>query len=671
MSAVALFHLAGQAPGDPGSSFTEVTGEAEVGYLQWNPPPGSPRVSPQVMTGGAAVADYDGDGWPDLFVTRYRGTDLLFRNLGDGTFEEVAAAAGIDAVAPSNGAAWGDIDNDGDPDLYLSVVDESAAPLRYLLYINAGDGTFTEEAVARGAARQTAHWQSGFSTCFGDYDRDGWLDIHTCQWSVVEAGNRSVLLRNRGPGAPGHFVDATAAAGVEMWAGDGAGGASGAVAYAFTSRLSDLDGDGWPDLVVAADYGTSRLFWADGDGTFTDGTAAAGIGGDENGMGLAVGDYDGDGAPDLFFTSIYDARGTGVPFAGWGVTGNRLYRNLGGRRFEDATDAAGVRDGGWGWGAAFLDHDNDGDLDLAMTNGFANDGAGAETPFHTDPTRLWRNDGGRFTDVAAEAGITDVGEGKGLLVFDYDRDGDLDLFVVNHGGAPVLYRNDLANGNHWLRVRARGRCSNRDGVGVVVGVLAEAGGVEQRREIGGGSHFLTGSEKVAHFGLGPSGGAVAELRVRWPSGIEQCLEGVAVDQEIELTEPPSPYAAWLEEFFTEPERALEQWADPLADPDGDGLQNGVEFGCGLDPRRAQGLSPIEISGAEGGGVTVRYRRRSLPRGVEVVLERSADLAGWEEVGAGEFELRSTEPAGGWGVETVVGRLGAGSGHLRVRVTVAQ
>jgi hypothetical protein len=149
-------------------------------------------------------------GGTDLLVTRYDNADTLFRNLGDGTFESVSELAGINVIAPSNGAAWGDIDNDGDADLYLSVAGESGEPLRNLLYVNQGDGTFSEEGRLWGADLETPNWQSGFSVAFGDYNLDGKLDIHTCQWAVTGPGNRSVLLKNQG--LLRGFVDVTVGA---------------------------------------------------------------------------------------------------------------------------------------------------------------------------------------------------------------------------------------------------------------------------------------------------------------------------------------------------------------------------------------------------------------------------------------------------------------------------
>ena len=199
--------------------------------------------------------------------------------------------------------------------------------------------------------------------------------------------------------------------------------------------------------------------------------------------------YDGDGRLDWFVTSIYDtSNGTG---GGWGVSGNRLYRNQGARSFSDATDHAGVRNGDWGWGTVFFDYDNDGDLDLVMTNGVNFPVGPGEESFHADRMRLWRNNGdGTFDEVSELEGITDTGSGKGLLTWDYDRDGDLDLFVVNNGASPVLYRNDSPGNNAWLHVDLVGTLSNPTGIGARVRVVA--GPTTQIREANCGSGLAKG-----------------------------------------------------------------------------------------------------------------------------------------------------------------------------------
>lgn len=479
---------------------------------------------------GAAAGDYDGDGWTDLFLTRLKASDILLRNRGDGTFEDVSAEAGLIVDRSTNGAVWADIDNDGDLDLYLTVLSD----MRCYLYVNDGTGRFCEEAVPRGTAIETGVAHTMYSVAAGDFDNDGWVDLHTDEWRVApDAPSHSRLLRNRGPSAPGYFEDVTDAAGVSLGSPDAA------VVFAFASRFADLDNDGWVDLAIAADFGTSRLFWNNRDGTFTDGTRAAGVGTDEHGMGSAIGDYDADGDLDWFVTSIWSPEEacTDAPDCIEGATGNRLYRNEGGRLFIDATDMKDVRDGGWGWGTAFFDYDNDADLDLIMTNGqsFSQGGAGF---YSEDVTRLWRNDGpGQMREVAEEVGLYDARPGKGLLVFDYDRDGDLDVLITHDGDAPALYRNDGGNQRAWLRVRAIGTQSVRDGFGTRAYVTVKAQGLTQMREISGGSHFLGQSETIMHFGLGEVTGPIHQVRVVWPAtGTEKLLADVASNHSITVYE---------------------------------------------------------------------------------------------------------------------------------------
>lgn len=488
------------------------------------------------MTGGAAAADYDGDGAIDLIVTRLDGHDLLFRNRGDGRFDEVSDEAGLSQWnLATNGAAWGDIDNDGDLDLFLTTVGDT----RHYLFINDG-GVFSEQGIERGAAVDTGDRRIGFSATFGDYDLDGFLDLHVTEWRPSQLVGEAVagvrLLRNLGAEQPGHFEDVTDAAGVgmdrvvsqtqnELTEGT----------FAFGSTFVDLDNDGWPDLAVASDFGTSRLFWNNGDGTFSDGTLDARVGTAQNAMGTTFGDYDADGDLDWFVTSVFSFR-TGSPGSGeQGLRdGNRLFRNEGDRRFTDTTDLAGVRNGSWGWGAAFFDADNDGDLDLTMTNGME-----MMPGFDADATRYWQNDGsGRFRGRSNEVGLDDIEDGKGLLVFDADNDGDLDVFVVNNASEPLFYRNQSVSGG-WLRVSLEGVTSNRQGLGARVSVFAD-GLPEQIREAGVSTHFLGQSEDALHFGLDES--ETADIVIRWPaSGLVATLNDVPANSWIRVTEGESGF----------------------------------------------------------------------------------------------------------------------------------
>ncbi|HSR50341.1 MAG TPA: CRTAC1 family protein [Acidobacteriota bacterium] len=490
-----------------------------------------------LMSGGAAVGDFDGDGFDDLYVTRLDASDLLFRNRGDGTFEDVTAQAGLaDFSLLSNGAGWGDVDRDGDLDLYVTAIGST----RFLLFINDGEGQFQEEGLLRGAAVETSNNHAGFGVAFGDYDLDGWLDVFVGEWgnAVVSRGapHHSRLLRNRGAEAPGFFEDVSQESGVVI----------GERSWVFSPAFVDLDSDGFPDLALASDFGTSRIFWNNGDGTFHVAAGESGVGSDENGMGSTFGDFDGDGDLDWFVSSIYDPE-ISCPQCNWGRTGNRLYRNEGGRLFVDWTDEAGVRDGGWGWGSLFFDVDNDADLDLTMTNGmdFPDDyfdPLTVEDIWEHDVMRLWSNDGpGAMAEKALESGLAVPGSGKGLLTFDYDNDGDLDIFVVNNLDGGRLYRNEGGNQQDWLRVQAFGTVSNRESLGAVVRVQVTEGGPWQIRHIGVAAHYLGQSERVAHFGLGSGQAPVWRVVVQWPSGQELIRSQVPRNSTIRLTEPrPRP-----------------------------------------------------------------------------------------------------------------------------------
>jgi hypothetical protein len=507
------------------AQFTDVTLAAGVTYTQQTPVllPGRCPISndrrftcePARMSGGAAVGDYDGDGLDDLFVTRYRTISILFRNLGDGTFADVTEAAGIFKVDWANAAGWVDIEQDGDLDLFVGTT----GGLQNYLFVNDGTGQFTEEAEFRGLDNTTGESHLNFGVAFGDFNSDGWTDIFTCEWGsqlVVGSGypHHSRLFKNRGGSLPGFFVDKTMAAGVDLRTLNPLSRVT-----AFSPAFTDLDMDGHPDLAVAADFGSDILLWNDGDGTFTDGTAAAGTNTAENGMGSTFADVDMDGDLDWFITSIWDPEETCEAVGcNWGYSGNRLFINEGNRTFADGTDAAGVRAGWWGWGAGFIDHDNDTDFDLVMTNGVNFPGGGSNLgQFINDPMLFWENDGaGAFTEMATASGITDNQSGKGLLLFDYDNDGDQDIFVTNNGASPVLYRND-ASGNAWVRIRFESVGKPYDIWNAKVWVTPVEGGAVQYRETGVSTHFLGQSERTLHFGLGATPPeTLFRIEVEWP-----------------------------------------------------------------------------------------------------------------------------------------------------------
>jgi len=503
--------------------FVDVTAQSGISYTQ-RQSDGANDLSyePQLMTGGAAAGDFDGDGFVDLFVTRLDAPSILYRNQGNGTFQALTnSTVGLDVIDRGNGGTWGDVDNDGDLDLYVtSVQNPSVGGNRNYLLINNGQwgqgtGGFQEVAVQRNVGLTNASSDgANYSSTFGDYDGDGYLDLYTSSWRD-SGGSASRLYRNAGAANPGYFVDVTASAGVSM-----ATVSNNQRSYAFAPRFSDLNNDGRLDLAITGDFGTSRLFWNNGDGTFTDGTVAAGVGTDENGMGATIADFNGDGLQDWFVTSVYD-NDDDIDFF-WGGSGNRLYTNNGDQTFSDTTTAAGVRDGGWGWGTSAFDYDNDGYMDIVMTNGFPTDllaslVPGDVTDFSEDTMRLFRNLGdGTFEEVAVLAGLTDTGKGTGLLTMDYDADGDLDVFGVNNAGEPVLYRNDLANGNDWLQVDLQLVGANVDGIGALIQLTSELDGSTQYKEVNAGSNFLGQDDSLAHFGLGDLDSLVAELRILIP-----------------------------------------------------------------------------------------------------------------------------------------------------------
>jgi len=546
-AAAAWIALVGLLPGTASAEhYVDSTAEAGIGYVQ-HVPNGPPDCllfglfcEPERMTGGAAVGDVDGDGRDDLFVTRLEAPDRLFLNQGGGAFQDGTPGSGLDDFAlDSNGAAFADVDRDGDLDLYVSSITGG----RFHLFINDGKGHFSEEAVARGAAVETGDLHVGWSVAVGDFDRDGYPDFYTSEWRPNGvAGDPTVshsrLLHNRGAAGPGQFDDVTAAAGVapeSIHPGE---------SWVFAPAFVDLDGDGWQDLALASDFGTSLLFWNQGDGTFREDTGPAGVGTDENGMGSTFGDIDGDGDLDWFVSSIFDPEdpcSAGLSCS-WGASGNRLYRYEGGRRFADVTDAAGVRDGSWGWGAAFFDSDNDGDLDLAQTDGvdFPASQTTLDAPFENDPMRFWRNDGtGAFTEVSGAVGLLDTGSGKGLLPWDYDEDGDLDLLVVNNATGALLYENVGGNANDWLRVRAVDAASGSPALGARVELRAQRGSSWQVREIGVGAHFLAQGAAVAHFGLGaPASRAVYQVRVTFPSGVRKSRFFIPRNRTLVVSEAP-------------------------------------------------------------------------------------------------------------------------------------
>jgi hypothetical protein len=468
------------------------------------------------MSGGAAAGDFDGDGWMDLYVTRVNLPNLLFRNRGDGTFDEVGAVAGVDLNSLSSGCAFADIDNDGDQDLFVLTFET-----RNFLYINDGAGNFREEAAARGVDfPHNLGKHLSTSAAFGDVENDGDLDLMITAWQLGEAQRNDPQTRLYINDGRGNFTDNTVNAGLTT------------PTAGFSPAFADVDRDGWQDILLASDFKTSVYYHNQGNGTFVDRTEAAGVGTDENGMGSSVIDIDNDGDLDWFVSAIYDPlECEAVAACFWFWSGNRLYLNDGQGHFEDGTDSWGVRDGGWAWGASAIDIENDGDLDLILANGMSFNGTDSDEQFNNTVLRLWQNNGAgeSMTDIAVESGAIAVGETRGVVVFDYDKDGDQDFYVVNNNRKPFLFENRTTDAGHWFRVHLRGTRSNKDGVGATIRLTTADGGV-QTRVVGNNSNYNSHNELIAHFGLGAAT-EVAEIQVEWPvSGWVQRFSGLAADQ---------------------------------------------------------------------------------------------------------------------------------------------
>jgi hypothetical protein len=494
--------------------------------------------------GGAACAcDLDGDGWTDLIVARTGAPCLVFMNNRNGTFSEQAAARGLDGVSDIGGIAAGDLDNDGDTDVVMSPV---GGP-RYFLFLNDGSGHFREAAVERGAdAAVTGTGHRGQSVSLVDYDRDGYLDIHFSEWNVPsssEDASHAALLHNRGRTAPAFFENKTAAAGFTQ-------PAVGPTIYTYASAWADFDGNGYPDAFVAGDFGTTQMWWNNGDGTFTNGTQSAGVTNGVDGMGVTLLDFDGDGRLDVFMTAVaLMARSSGNEMA----SANLLFRNLGDRRFERMADAGGAALSGWGWGTGSLDANNDGWPDLIATNGFTSTVQLVEQ-FKNDTSKFFLNNGGNFTDASLLYHVADNGLGRSAVIFDYDNDGREDVFFTQTVGSRILYHNEGAASAHWLALKFVGTSSNRDGYGAEVTITA--GGRSQVAVYNPTNAYIGQREPRLHFGLGTAT-TLSRVSIKWPSGIVQELTNVAADLLLTVTEAgnvvtPPPSSGGAPTISTQP-----------------------------------------------------------------------------------------------------------------------
>ena len=520
------------------------------------------HIMPQVASTGAAVAvaDFDKDGWQDFYVTNSREGSLnrLYRNKGDGTFEDVAQSVGLADVnrretGVSMGAVWGDYDNDGYEDLFL--------------YRYGQPQLFHNESGQRFVAAGTGfpRWVNANAATWLDYDRDGLLDLFLAGywpddvdlWKLMTTrimpesfeyannGGRKYLLRNRGDGA---FEDMTAAVGITSRR------------WTLAVTAVDVQGSGYPGLFLANDYGVSEMFVNRGGKRFEDVAAETGVGrAPKSGMNAALGDVFNDGRLSIYKTNISEP--------GQLVQGNDLWvpktAGSGLPAFENLATTLGVDLGGWSWGAQFGDLNNDGAQDIYLVNGYIS--AGERSSYWYDFSviavghssiigdaanwpamkgrslsgyqrkRVWINDGfGNFTDVAQAVGATDTNDGRAVALADFRNTGVLDVVVANQRGPLLIYENRVAPVRHWIQFELEGTKSNRSAIGARVEL--HWNGHVQAQQVTAATGFSAQNQRWLHYGLGQAR-TVDRAVIRWPSGLEQTIANPSVDIRHHVKEP--------------------------------------------------------------------------------------------------------------------------------------
>jgi len=542
------FHLGAAGPaaapaaGGSGITFRDITAAAGIRFTHNNGAFGK-KYLPETMGPGVAFIDYDGDGWPDIFLVNgmdwpgheaKHSTPKLYHNNHDGTFTDVTHKAGLDVEMFGMGVAVGDFDNDGWDDLFVTAYGQNR------LLHNNGNGTFTDVTAKAGLSGIS---EFSTSAAFVDYDRDGRLDLvvgNYVQWSIdgdlyctLDGKSKSYctpesykgtavrLWHNRGDGT---FEDVTKKAGLGE-----------PTSKTLGIAMLDYDGDGWPDLLLSNDTQPNKLYRNNGNGTFTEKAVVAGVAYAEDGiaragMGVDAADYDHSGHPSLLITNFSNQMLS-------------LYHNEGKGLFVDEAPRSEIGRASLltlGFGCFFFDYDLDGWPDVLVANGHIDpdiERVQANVKYAMAP-HLFRNEGGgKFSEVtrAMGAGFNAPMVARGAAYADVMNDGRLDLLIGTNGGATHLFRNVAGGGtaNHSLRIKLVGTKSNRDGIGATV--LLTAGGVTQTEMMRSGSSYLSASELVLTFGLGQRDKADA-VEIRWPSGQVEQLKDVAAGQTVTITE---------------------------------------------------------------------------------------------------------------------------------------
>ena len=500
------------------------------------------------MGTGVAFLDYDNDGWPDIFLVNGSRFDAapgtaaptchLYRNNHDGTFTDVSAKAGVAHAGWGQSVAVADYDNDGYEDLFITYWG------RNVMFHNNGNGTFTDVSAKAGVTGDGVRWGSGAT--FLDYDRDGLLDLFVanyldfdpariprpgqganCVWLglPVICGPRglpfssNILYHNNGDGT---FRDVSAASGI----------GEAKRTYALGAVAADLDGDGWQDVYVAGDSTRSLFYHNNRNGTFSERGVYIGLAYDDNGMeqagmGIALGDYDRDGRIDIAKTNFADDY-------------PNLYRNLGKDGYQDLALRAGlgVNPQYVLWSVAFADFDNDGwpDLFIAAGHFFPDvDHLQSQQRFRNPRLLYWNLGNGQFEDVSSHAGqgISALHSSRGAAVGDFDNDGRLDILVMNMNEPPSLLRNSGGTGNNWIKFKLVGTKSNRSAIGAAVRI--SNGGKPQTAVVLSQSGFYSHSDSRVHFGLGAAK-SIDSVDVTWPTGVIETFVPPAANKVVTLTE---------------------------------------------------------------------------------------------------------------------------------------
>jgi hypothetical protein len=532
------------APGTDAGPFFEEIPPARSG-IQWKHVAGlSPKMYvPETIGPGCAFLDYDNDGWMDIYLVNSGPCDFyspstplgnaLYHNNRDGTFTDVTEKAGVRGSAYGMGAAVGDFNGDGFADLYVTQYPRS------ILYRNNGDGTFTDVTERAGVA--APGWSS--SAVWFDYDNDGRLDLFVCRFGDFDK-SKAVFCGNRDTGAH-YYCSPSVVKPSTCWLfhnnGDGTfrdvskeSGIAGTLTRAWGVVAADINNDGRVDLFVSNDGLSNSLFANRGKGKFEEIALIAGVaynsfGAARSGMGVDAADYNEDGKVDLFVANIDHESYS-------------LYRNNGDETFDDMAVPSGIAAATKllsGWGLKFFDFDNDGNLDLILCNGHPDTNVKLYTPTvdYRMPMVLFQNTGSQWKNVTAHAGpaFQKGLAGRGLALGDFDNDGAVDVLVAVNDGPPMLLRNTAGTRNHWLGVRLIGRKANVDAVGAIVSY--QAGNLKRRRVKVGGGSFLSSHDPRMVLGLGQTA-KIDWLEVRWPDpggGVER-FNDLPIDRYVTFTE---------------------------------------------------------------------------------------------------------------------------------------